>query len=184
MPSLAEVFRTLNDMKFEGIITDYAIGGGMAALFYAEAMRTYDIDVFALIPQQTGPIISLAEIYEWARKRGFETEREHLVIYNVPVRFFAANEGLTNEAVVQAVTFDYQGVSVRVIRPVCAERDPTQADESEQQYRAKAEWHRAQARLPVPEKVRILLELQRQDYELLKRHRPLEGWERPWDIDP
>lgn len=51
-------------------------------------------------------------------------------------------------------------------------------------FRAKAEWHRRQARLPVKEKVRILLELQRQDYLLLKRHRTLEPWERPWAIDP
>ena len=29
-------------------------------------------------------------------------------------------------------------------------------------FHAKAEWHRGQARLPVKEKVRILLELQRQ----------------------
>jgi hypothetical protein len=50
-------------------------------------------------------------------------------------------------------------------------------------FRAKAEWHRQQASLPVKEKVRILLELQRQDYPLLKRHRPLEWWEEPWAIE-
>jgi hypothetical protein len=51
-------------------------------------------------------------------------------------------------------------------------------------FRAKAEWHRRQARLPIKEKVRILLELQRQDYLLLKRHRRLEWWEEPWTIEP
>ena len=30
-------------------------------------------------------------------------------------------------------------------------------------YSAKAEWHKEQARLPLPEKIRILLELQEQD---------------------
>ena len=48
----------------------------------------------------------------------------------------------------------------------------------------KAAWHQEQARLPLAENVRILLELQRQDYELLKRHRALEWWEKPWEIDP
>ena len=48
----------------------------------------------------------------------------------------------------------------------------------------KREWHRRQAQLPLPEKVRILLELQRQDYPLIRRHRQLRSWERPWDIDP
>ena len=52
------------------------------------------------------------------------------------------------------------------------------------QCRNKAAWHRAQAALPLREKVRILLELQRQDLPLIGRHRPLRSWERPWPIDP
>ena len=51
-------------------------------------------------------------------------------------------------------------------------------------FRAKAEWHRRQAHLPIKEKIRILLELQRQDHPLLKRHRRLEWWEEPWTIEP
>ena len=51
-------------------------------------------------------------------------------------------------------------------------------------FHAKAEWHRGQARLPVKEKVRILLELQRQGHPLLKRRRPLEWWEEPWPVEP
>jgi hypothetical protein len=65
-----------------------------------------------------------------------------------------------------------------------AERDRCEEDENARRARVKADWRRQQARLPLREKVRILLELQRQDYELLKRHRPLEWWERPWDIEP
>ena len=48
----------------------------------------------------------------------------------------------------------------------------------------KREWHWARARLPLKEKVRILLELQVQDLPLLARHRPLRSWERPWPISP
>ena len=51
-------------------------------------------------------------------------------------------------------------------------------------YERKREWHRAQARLPLKEKVRILLELQAQDLPLLARHRPLRSWESPWPISP
>jgi len=51
-------------------------------------------------------------------------------------------------------------------------------------FDAKAEWHRAQARLPVREKVRILLELQQQDLPLIARRRPLRSWERPWPVTP
>lgn len=48
----------------------------------------------------------------------------------------------------------------------------------------KRAWHRAQAAAPLREKVRILLELQRQDLPLIARRRPLRPWERPWKIQP
>lgn len=48
----------------------------------------------------------------------------------------------------------------------------------------KREWHRQQAHQPLREKVRILLELQRQELPLLARQRPLRPWERPWDVTP
>jgi hypothetical protein len=49
---------------------------------------------------------------------------------------------------------------------------------------SKDRWHRAQASLPVREKVRILLELQRQDLPLIQRQRALKPWEAPWAIEP
>ena len=49
-------------------------------------------------------------------------------------------------------------------------------------YERKREWHLARARLPLKEKVRILLEMQAQDLPLLARQRPLRSWERPWPL--
>jgi len=49
---------------------------------------------------------------------------------------------------------------------------------------SKSAWHRSQAALPLREKVRILLELQKQDLPLIAKHRPLRSWERPWPIEP
>jgi hypothetical protein len=51
-------------------------------------------------------------------------------------------------------------------------------------FEDKRAWHRAQAGLPLREKVRILLELQRQDLPLIQRQRQLQPWERPWDVTP
>ena len=51
-------------------------------------------------------------------------------------------------------------------------------------FERKRVWHRAQAAAPLKEKVRILLELQRQDLPLLAKRRPLRPWERPWAITP
>ena len=49
---------------------------------------------------------------------------------------------------------------------------------------SKLAWHRAQAQLPLREKVRILLELQAQDLPLIRKHRPLRSWEAPWAVKP
>ena len=51
-------------------------------------------------------------------------------------------------------------------------------------FDAKAAWHREQAALPLKEKFRILLELQREDLPLVLRHRTLRSWERPWTVEP
>jgi hypothetical protein len=57
-------------------------------------------------------------------------------------------------------------------------------DDLERLWRSNAEWHRRQAALPIREKVRILLELQRQEQPLLAARRALAWWERPWQIEP
>jgi hypothetical protein len=38
--------------------------------------------------------------------------------------------------------------------------------------------------LPLPEKVRQLLQLQQIQITLLAKQRPLKPWERPWDVEP
>ena len=38
--------------------------------------------------------------------------------------------------------------------------------------------------MPLPDKVRQVLELQKVVYPLLVRRRNLEPWERPWEIEP
>lgn len=51
-------------------------------------------------------------------------------------------------------------------------------------YAGKKEWHRGQAQLPVKEKMRIMLQMQRDALPLIARHRPLKPHEKPWDIEP
>ena len=51
-------------------------------------------------------------------------------------------------------------------------------------FEAKREWHRKQAALPLKKEVRILLEMQKQDYPLLKKRRGMASWEHPWDVEP
>jgi hypothetical protein len=56
--------------------------------------------------------------------------------------------------------------------------------EAERIFAAKREWHKSQSQLPIQEKVRILLKLQRDVYPILAARGGLRSWEKPWDIDP
>src|SRR5258708_3771014 len=87
----------------------------MAFLFYIEPVRTYDLDVFIFLPPQSGFIVQIAPLYEELKRRGFLPEREHVMIHGVPVQFLPSYNDLVDEAVEQAVTHDYEGVSVRAI---------------------------------------------------------------------
>ena len=48
----------------------------------------------------------------------------------------------------------------------------------------KAALRQRRIALPLPEKIRQLLELQRIQVTFLARRRPLRSWERPWDVEP
>jgi hypothetical protein len=54
----------------------------------------------------------------------------------------------------------------------------------DQLRRGKAALHRRHAALPLPEKVRLVMELQRIVLPLIARQRALRSWERPWEIEP
>lgn len=119
MSSLGDVFRVLNEMAETRVIERYAIGGAMAALFYVEPTRTYDVDVFVTIGDEV-PADSLAPlegIYSWARARGFSLDAEHVVIQGVPVQFLPAYNALVADAIAAARQIDYEGVPVRVVDP-------------------------------------------------------------------
>lgn len=54
----------------------------------------------------------------------------------------------------------------------------------ERLWQGKAALHRRHANLPLPEKVRVVIELQRMVLPLIERQRPLRSWERPWELEP
>ena len=72
-----------------------------------------------------------------------------------------------------ARTLDYDDVPVRVIDPEHLVALGLQAGGYKRRER-----HRHQASLPIREKVRVLLQLQRQDLPLLGKQRPLRAWEK------
>ena len=116
MPSLADVFRVLEEMRAARVFDEYAIGGATAVLFYTEPARTYDVYVFVTVSDSSS-LTQLSRIYEWSGSRGFSVVAEHIMIHGVPVQFLAAHNSLAEDAIRHALSHDYDGVMVRVIGP-------------------------------------------------------------------
>lgn len=51
-------------------------------------------------------------------------------------------------------------------------------------WKGKTALHERHANLPLREKVRLVMELQRIVLPLIARQRPLRSWERLWEIEP
>jgi hypothetical protein len=111
---LADVFRAANGLVAAGLITDWALGGALAAIYYVEPFATYAADIF-FIPKDQSLTAGIPAIFSYLQKEGWQVEREHLLIRGFPVQFLAA-AGLTEESVREAEGIDYEGASAKVFR--------------------------------------------------------------------
>jgi hypothetical protein len=112
---LADVLRAANELVAAGLIEDYALGGALAAIYYVEPFTTYDADII-FVAAEKGLTAGIPAIYAHLQERGWRVAREHLLIHGFPVQFLAA-AGLTEEAVREARTIEYEGVPAKVFRP-------------------------------------------------------------------
>ena len=115
---MEKTLQVLNSLEHDGVVRRYAIGGGMAATFYAEPVLTFDLDIFILLPQAqaTGGLLSLAPLYEDLRRRGYVEEGECVVIEGVAVQFLPAYNRLLEEALTEARETRYENTLTRVLR--------------------------------------------------------------------
>ncbi len=120
-PTIAwsSVIDVLDDMRSRGIIKKYAIGGAMAGILYDEAISTVDLDVFFFFTNpQTGLILSLEEIYDYATEKGFVFDHEFIHIHGWLVQFVEASRNpLWEEATRRARTMVIDGRNVAVMLP-------------------------------------------------------------------
>ncbi|MCX6556835.1 MAG: hypothetical protein NTW95_05300 [Candidatus Aminicenantes bacterium] len=111
---MKKTLAVLNDLKKQGFIADYAIGGGMGAVFYVEPFLTYDLDVFIVADDQSG-LQPLEAIYRFLKKKGYRPQLEQIIIEGIPVQFLPAYNELLQEAVSEAREIVYQGTATRVM---------------------------------------------------------------------
>ena len=112
---IEEVIRTVNQMKADRVITNYAIGGAVGATFYLEPVSTLDVDIFIEVHAMAGSsIISLDPIFSYLREHACKMEGEYVIISGWPVQFLPPTGPLIEEALARAVEVDVQGIPARV----------------------------------------------------------------------
>ena len=107
MPEFSEVLKLLAQLKQEGVVADYAIGGAMAASIWDEVTATEDLDV-AVVYANDPPILDpLRPILDRLPPENFPREGEHIMIFGVPVQFLPAWSPIAIEAVREAKDLPY-----------------------------------------------------------------------------
>ena len=119
---MREIFAALNHLVEQGVIEAYAIGGAIGASFYLQAMQTEDVDAFVFLPSSDSILVSLTPVYQALTALGGKLEREHVRFGHWPLQILTDATPLITEAIRDAVTVAYEGVSTRVFRPehLCA----------------------------------------------------------------
>ncbi len=111
---MEKALRVINQMQKEGVFKNYAIGGGIAAVFYIEPITTFDLDIFIEIESKSD-ILLLSPVYEWLKKRGYKSKGESIIIEGIAVQFIPVYNELVKEAVGQAVTKIYRKIKTKIL---------------------------------------------------------------------
>jgi hypothetical protein len=116
---IVKVAKVLSDMRDLDVIGKYAIGGAFAATLHAEPISTIDLDIFFLLSHDgEGAILSLSNIYDYARKEGFTFDHEFINIYGWLVQFVESSRNeLWKEAVETATPINIGDLDIPVIDP-------------------------------------------------------------------
>jgi len=107
---MREALAALNRLVADGIVPRYAIGGAIGASFYIEAQATEDLDVFVVMDASQGGLLSLSPIYAALLALGGVPEGEHVSIGGWKVQILPAYKPLVEEALVQSIDVDFDGV--------------------------------------------------------------------------
>lgn len=104
-------------MTRDGVISNYAIGGAIGAVFYVEPFATQDIDVFVLMDaaDHTGLVTEIPG-WQYLKEHGYtEIRGEAIVVEDWPVQFVPVSNALEEEAYLNAAVQDFEGEPVRVM---------------------------------------------------------------------
>ena len=117
---MERVLQVLNRMQADGVVEKYAIGGGIAAIYYIEPYDTKDLDIFipvsAVMVGKAG-LLSLEPIYSYLEKLGYRAVKEGVLIEDWLVQFIPASESTQEDALANARTARYGNTETRIFSP-------------------------------------------------------------------
>lgn len=112
---MRDTLKVLLQIRDEGVLADFAIGGAIAASFYTPAVATEDLDIFAFLKPSLSGLLLMTPLYTRLQALGGRVENEYVVIGNWPVQILPAYTPLVEEAVACAVDRAFEDLTVRVV---------------------------------------------------------------------
>jgi len=108
-----KTLKIIRKLKEKKVVRDFAIGGGVAVLYYTEPILTYDLDIFFIPVEERIDVLS--PIYKYLREKGYKPQGEHVIIEGVPVQLIPVYNELVKEAVQNSVKVNYGRIKTQVI---------------------------------------------------------------------
>jgi hypothetical protein len=210
--TMASVFGQISELQRQRAFKSFAIAPRLAYLFYAEPVCTFTLQVFVngpsaewtpFIPTMMHgvPVVFATastnleiEAVENAAQHNYDGENvtvvsaEYLVALAFNARDLSMIRAITmiEDDLVDlqklATICDAHGINVDVGGPAASTIDAN--PEIQRIFEGKKAWHHDQARLPVVDKMRIMLAIQGMDYPILEKRGVLKPWEKPWNVQP
>ncbi|OGT84702.1 MAG: hypothetical protein A3H91_04970 [Gammaproteobacteria bacterium RIFCSPLOWO2_02_FULL_61_13] len=110
-----QTLQVLLQLRSEGVLSRFAIGGAIAASFYIEAVATEDLDIFAFLRLSPGGMVVLTPLYDRLKELGATVQDEHVLIHGWPVQILPAYTHLVEAAVLDAREQSFDGLAVPVV---------------------------------------------------------------------
>ena len=112
---MRQTLQTLLQLRAEGTLAQFAVGGAVAASFYIEAVATEDLDIFAFLKPSASGSLVLTPLYDRLKALGGVVHNEHVVLHGWPVQILPAYTPLVEEAVTNALDKNFEEISVPVV---------------------------------------------------------------------
>ena len=110
---LPVVLDELNALVRQGIIEDYAIGGGYAVMYYGIPYSTFDLDVLVVLGSEE----DFHSLYSHYRQKGNKIENVYIYIANMAVQFLPNYiSPLFDNAIKEAQRIRVNGVPSKVVK--------------------------------------------------------------------